>query len=196
MDAKPLIEKITEDARQAAAQILQDARERAETLRAQADARLKERTSENQRQAAAQAEELAGRMARMAQLEDRKALLQKKREVLDAAFAKASGDLRALSPQQAREFFLAQLAQLAQGDEEVAIGQNSPYLDAAFIAQANSALAGQGKPGNLRLAAQTISGSGFVLRRAGAELNRTFEKMVDSLRTDLEGDVARILFEQ
>ena len=87
MDVQGILNKIESDAREAAAQQLDEAKRRAQELREQGEARMRAEREAMERKADADAQELESRMLRMAELEDRKARLGAKRRVLDEAFA-------------------------------------------------------------------------------------------------------------
>ena len=142
-------------------------------------------------------EELEQRMLRMAELDERKELLGKKRALIDEAFAAARKKLGALSAQEKRAFFLAQVVKSAEGDEALIVGAvGDDWFDDAFVAEANAALGKAGKPGKLALAAERRAGcEGLVLSAGGAENNCTFEALLDAIRSEAETRVAQILFQ-
>lgn len=197
MDVQGILNKIESDAREAAAQQLDEAKRRAQELREQSEARMRAEREAMERKADADAQELESRMLRMAELEDRKARLGAKRRVLDEAFEGALARLRALPAQEKRAFFLEELAAAAQGDETLCIGDVAgDWFDAAFVEQANTRLKVQGRPGSLRTGEALGGACGFELRRGGAALTCTFEALLDSARLELESDAARMLFSE
>ena len=195
MDVNPLLEKIAADAREAAARILDDARRRAEDISGASEQRIAQRMAQAEERAEVEAADMARRMARMSALEGRKALLADKRGVIDAAFRQALDDLRALPEEEARAYFLRLLVGTAQGGEELLAGDASRHIiHEGFVQQANEALAREGRDGG-RLSADSTPGFGFVLRKGGAEVNCTFERLLDAQRLRAETEVAGILFE-
>ena len=140
--------------------------------------------------------ELEGRMLRMAELEDKKAQLAVKRQVMDDVFALAVEKLRRLPEEEKRAFFREQLLSTARGDEELFIGQEeNAWFSDAFLADLNAALAAAGKPGCLKKGG-SVDGCGFELRQGGEAQRCTFEALVEGSRMALEGDVARVLFQE
>lgn len=197
MDVQGILNKIESDAREAAAQQLDEAKRRAQELREQGEARMRAEREAMERKADADAQELEGRMLRMAELEDRKARLGAKRRVLDEAFEGALVRLRALPAAEKRAFFLEELASAAQGDETLCIGDVAgDWFDASFVKQANTRLKVQGRPGALRAGEALRGACGFELRRGGAALTCTFEALLESARMELESDAARMLFSE
>ena len=68
-------------------------------------------------------------------------------------------------------------------------------FDEHFILEINEALKKSGKNGIIRLSHDNfVSGTGFILKKDGVEINCTFEAIVNSKRQELEGEVAKILF--
>ncbi len=195
MDIQEIIKKIMDDARQMAAQTLSDAHQRAQELRTASDARLEKQQAESLARAKAEGVEMVSRMERMAELEDKKALLAAKRQVLDEVFSVALQQLKSQSADKTRAFMQEQLLLAAQGDETLAIGaENNAWFDAGFLQQANEALAKQGKQAALTLSPSSVPGCGFVLQRGGAAQGCTYEALLSAERLQMEAEIARILF--
>lgn len=194
MQAQPLFQKIEDDARQAAAQILANAREKAQAVSNAADQDIAVLRQRNAQRIEQDAEELRLRMQRMDELEGRKALLAHKRIVLDEAFASALQQLQALPPADMRAFFLDKLVATAQGGEAVLSGAQGG-MDKGMVDEANQLLAKQGKPAGLVLSPDTVPGMGFALLRDGIQVVCTFDRLVSDARMGLETEIAAILFE-
>jgi V/A-type H+-transporting ATPase subunit E len=194
MQAQPLFQKIEDDARQAAAQILANAREKAQSVSNAADQDIAVLRQRNAQRIEQDAEELRLRMQRMDELEGRKALLAHKRTVLDEAFASALQQLQALPPADMRAFFLDKLVATAQGGEAVLSGAQGG-MDNGMVDEANQLLAKQGKPAGLVLSPDTVPGMGFALLRDGIQVVCTFDRLVSDARMGLETEIAAILFE-
>ena len=194
MQAQPLFQKIEDDARQAAAQILANAREKAQAVSNAADQDIAALRQHNAQRIEQDAEELRLRMQRMDELEGRKALLAHKRTVLDEAFASALQQLQALPPADMRAFFLDKLVATAQGGEAVLSGAQGG-MDKGMVDEANQLLAKQGKPAGLVLSPDTVPGMGFALLRDGIQVVCTFDRLVSDARMGLETEIAAILFE-
>lgn len=196
MDVKGILDKIEADAREAAAQTLEQAQARIDALRAENDAAQKQQLSAMEDKIKADSAEMEGRMIRMAELEDKKARLAAKREVMDDTFRLAQEKLCALPDAEKRAFFMAQLLSAADGSEKLSIGQKADgWYDDAFLAEANEKLEAAGKQGNLARG-EDIPGCGFELVKEGSSLNCTFEMLAEGQRMALEGEVARALFDE
>ena len=196
MNAQAIVDKILEDARAAAAATLREANARAARMTQESEDRIAARRADTLARAQRDAQAEAGRMERMAQLEERKKLLADKRRMMDAAFDRALAQLTAMPPQAAQAFYLRLIPQLAQGDETLMAGAaGDGWLDAGFVAQANAALVQAGKPGKLTASPQRRPGAGgMILTRQEAEVNATYQALVESERLSLEGQVAQALF--
>lgn len=196
MNPQAILEKIQEDARLSAEQIVSDAKSKIESIQSVSRLKLTQLHDTTLKQAAQESEQMKQRMLRMSQLEDRKELLAKKRELIDQAFAMATDQLRSMPKEQARAFFIAQTVGAASGDEKVVVCKGgSPFYEGDLIAELNAALVKAGKTGNLTLSDETKSDAmGIILQSHGAEINCTFEAMIESKRSQLETEVASALF--
>ena len=84
----------------------------------------------------------------------------------------------------------------ADGDETVILGSKNPgWFDDKFLADLNTLLQKQGKPGQLTLGEEKRNGeTGMILAKNGMEISCTFASLLDSRRLDMEADIAAILF--
>lgn len=196
MNAQTIVEKILQDARSQARTLLREAQEGAERSKEALERKIADQREAVRRQAEQDAKAQEDRMLRMAELDQRKALLTAKRAVMDRAFDLALDKMLAMPSREAREYNLNLLCAFAQGGEQLAVGAPAPdWLDKSFLEEANRALEKAGRPGNLTLASdQPAIKGGFVLRREGLELNCSYEALLKTRRLALEGEVAGILF--
>lgn len=198
MNAQAILQKIEDDALQAAAQAKAEAEKKAAGMKEDSRAKVEAMRDETVRQAEAESQALAGRMRRMAELDMRKLLLQSKREVMDVAFEQAKAELCQMPAKEARAFLLRQTAAVAQGDEELIVGANNAgWFDESFLGDLNAALRQAGKAGDIKRSPCRREGvTGVILSRAGTEVFVTFEAMLGNVRADLETEIARILFNE
>ncbi len=194
MEAKPLLQKIEADAREAAAQVLAAARDKARALVEASDAGIEELNLRTSQRIERDSQDMRTRMQRMDELEGRKALLSDKRDVMDETFREALRMLTSMDANAARAFFEQRLLATAQGDEQVKPGTQGGGVDQAMLDQVNRQLQAQGKPGQLTLSEERVPGVGFALARGGIEVVCTFERLVHDARMGLETEVAGILF--
>lgn len=195
MNADTIARRIVEDARKAAQEAVDAANARAEEARKAAAAEV-----EKKREAAlARADEDAARQRenalRMAELDQRKALLAMKREMIDSAFAQALEALIAMPVEQARAVNMRLLLDAAEGEMELVVAQaDEAIFSAEFLAEANRNLAAKGA--RVRLAAQRKPArGGFILRRGGMEISCEYAALVARVRPLWETDVAQMLFQ-
>lgn len=195
MNAEAITSKILEDARAQAAAALGEAQRKADDLRRRDEAAIEEKRQQSEAQADRQAAEMRDRMLRMAELDQKKALLLVKRQVIDLAFADALERMAAMGADQKREYIEKLLLASAQGGEElIPSAEDKALFDPAFMARLNGQLQKAGK------AAVTLSGQdrplggGFVLKQGGLEINCAFSAVLSQARSALEAEVAALLF--
>ncbi|MEA5068680.1 MAG: V-type ATP synthase subunit E family protein [Christensenellaceae bacterium] len=194
MNAQAITEKIIEEARAAAADVLREASEKIDRIHAEAE-REAERTREAAAELAdAQAAQLRDRMLRMAELDQKKALLKVKREVIDEAFGDALARMHKMDADQKKDFFERLLLAASEQGEQLVVGRADRALfDEAYMTRLNAALRKAGKP-PVELSDEVGDGGGFVLRRGGLAVSCTFESVLDEQRPRLEAEVAAALF--
>lgn len=196
------IEKITAriaaDADNEIAQVQAEARASVERIRASyaAQAESAEKAiCERGRKAAAERKE---RLANMAQMESKKAVLAAKQEMLDRAFADALIKLTEL-PAEEKIKLLAGLAAKASvsGTEEVVFSaKDRDTIGAGTVEAANRILADSGKNAGLILSEKTAAiDGGFLLNDRDVEVNCAFETLVRLTRGEIAGQVAKVLFD-
>ena len=193
MNAEAILNKIGEDARETADQLKAEAGRKAEALKSASQAKVQALHDQMEKQADAEAKAQADRMRRMAELETRKQLLEKKRQVLDEAFQLARQELCSQPKEKTRAFMLDRLLAVAQGDESLLVGENNGgWFDQGFLDELNQKL-----PGKVVLAEGNARGvTGAVLVRGGTEVYVTYESLLESARIRLETEIAQILFNE
>lgn len=187
--------KIQADARQEMDAILAAAQAEAAGIMAGYEAQAKAEAETILARGEKAAAERVERLASMAQLECRKAVLGVKQEVIEAAFARAREKLLAL-PQEEYVALLADLAIQAgaTGREKLIFSQaDRARVGKAVVIAANDRL---GAAGTLTLAEETrpITG-GFILSDGAVEVNCTFDVLIRLQRGALAGEVAKVLFD-
>jgi len=196
MNAQAILSKIEEDANLTADRLLSDAQAKSAELKAASRDKIETMHQAMLAQAERDSKELEQRMQRMHELDERKALLGKKRELIDEAFALAGEQLAKAPAAEKRAFFLKQTVACAHGNETLIPGADAAdWLDDAFVAEANAALAAAGKAGELALSGERRAGcTGVILATSGAEIRCTFDAYMEEARAELEQQVADILF--
>lgn len=195
MDVTPITQKIQENARLTAEGYLSEARARITDLQESADEIILAAQQQATEDARRDGEAMEKNMRRLHELDMRKHLLEMKRSLLDESFDQALAALRAQGKDKLRALFLQQVAQSAQGDEQLAVGAISPeFFDDSFVKDANALLQKGGKPAGLTDSGQRRKGvCGVILQGQGVETYCTLETLLDAQRADLEPAVAGIL---
>ncbi len=196
MNAQAILDKIGEDARAAAEGLVQEAGKKASQLMEASRAKMDAQRETMVIQAEKESAELEQRMLRMAELDDRKELLGKKQALMDEAFAVAREKLVSMPAKDMRAFFLKQVTDVANGSETLVLGADKAgWFDPSFVEEADKALAAKGKEGKLTVASEKRPGcTGVILAGQGSQVVCTFETVLDSLRADMEAQIARELF--
>ena len=198
MNAQSILSKIEEDANLTADKLLSDAQVKSTELKAASREKIEAMHKAMLAQAERESKELEQRMIRMHELDERKALLGKKRELIDEAFALAKDQLAKSPAAQRRAFFLKQAVACACGNETLILGaEASDWFDDAFVADVNAALVAVGKPGELTLGSERRPGcTGVILATRGSEIHCTFDANMEEARAELEHQVAELLFHE
>lgn len=189
------------------ARILDDARQEAEAITDEAEARVREMQSRQQAQAEAaiaafgenieaRSQEIRARYISVGKLDMRKKMLAAKQGLIDEAFREALSSVTRM-PNDRYKALLEKLVLASAGDadEEIVFGENDPHnLGEVFVKEMNAKLSGKGR---LSLGKPSPEfESGFILRRGGRETNCTMDAVLKSLRERIEPQVAALLFEE
>ncbi len=190
------------------AKILEDAKSRAASIEEQARKEAREilektsREADLKKEAILQEAENEGmetykRMLAVAGLEGRKQILRTKQDAINGAFEKALDKVCNLPDSEYQKLLEDMIVKAAvEGGGEILLSQkDASRMDQNFTGNINRRVADSGKSGTWILSAQPIKTvGGFILKSGEMEVNSTFEIMFGMLRTELEGEVARILF--
>jgi V/A-type H+/Na+-transporting ATPase subunit E len=188
--------------------ILDDAAGKSETIKADAvekagavEAEAKQKASRKQEQILEQARKEAGEQKRrivgVAQLEARKDLLTAKQQLISEAFHISLDQLAGMDDSAYLSVIRNMLLSMVETGTETVVcsAADLERIPEDFWKEVNDALAGQGKKGELTLSKESreIRG-GFILQAEGAEINCSFEALLEMQRDDLEPEVAAVLF--
>ncbi len=160
--------------------------------------RTQQESEEILRKGKAAAEERESRLSSAAQMESRKMTLAAKQEVIEEAFALALEQLCKLS-EKATIGLLATLIVRASstGSEQVILNQaDRTRFGVKACELANKQLAAAGKTGNITLSEQVrdIRG-GLLLKNGAVEVNCAYETLVRLVRSEVTGEVSKVLFD-
>lgn len=196
------IEKIIE-------RIRADAQAEVDSIQAQADTACSQIHAEYEQKArdtydalmkkgTAEIQVLGQRLVASGQMEQRKALLGFRQEMVSEAFDKAVAAIAALPEEKYIEFFASLAAEACDGEnaELVFSAQDSEKSGPEIVRQANMMLQRASKPGRLTMSSDTANiAGGLLLRRGRIEINCSAELLVSQCRDALASQVAAILFE-
>ncbi|MBU5592820.1 V-type ATP synthase subunit E [Clostridium sp. MSJ-4] len=82
------------------------------------------------------------------------------------------------------------------GDENLILNsKGKSLLSNEVIQEINQSLVAKGKKGNIRISSEDREfKGGFILEKNGIEINNTFEALINSMKDELEYEIARVLF--
>ncbi len=195
--AERIIRRILDDARDRAEAIKADAEKKGEAIETEAREKGERKKEQLLAQAHKEAEEQKRRIIGVAQLEARKEMLTAKQDLLKEAFQTALAELANMEDKAYFIIMRGMLLKLTEtGSESVIFSpRDSNKVTDGFLKEVNEALLEQGKKGELKLSRETreISG-GFILQAEGIEINGSFDALMEMNRDDLEPEVAAVLF--
>lgn len=190
--------RIQADAQAEIGRIQADARAEAEKIAAGWAARADRECAGLIARGEKSAREQADRLISAAGMESRQMALGAKQEMLDQAFELALNKLLSL-PAADYTALLASLAASAArtGREELLLNQaDRKRCGAQVVEQANALLSKAGRPAELTLSRQTRPIRGGLLVSDGTvETNCALETLVRLSRTEMTGEVSRLLFQ-
>jgi V/A-type H+-transporting ATPase subunit E len=190
------------------AKILADAQEKAQQVLAETEGKVKD-LLENARSEAQQLEEKLAkealdrakkettRIISLAEMEEKKRILEEKITILEETFRRALERLQSRPESEYRETMKELLLRsVDHGDEEVVVASTDrERLGQDFLNSVNEELRKAGKNGQLTLSSEHGDFSGGVLlRRERVETWCSIEVLLKSMRDDLEIQIAQLLF--
>ena len=192
-------EKILDEARAEKDSILEQAQAEARAISNKYDRKAEELRQNIIDKAKKNAEEKKRRILSMAQLENRKAHLQAKQEIIDSVFQKAMDKLMKMPDKDYQKLIGNMLIKSVNtGNEEIIISKKDEKLFTQdFLSKIGETLKEQGKAANLKVSKQKRQMvGGFILKSANMEVNNTFDSLINMEREELETEIAKILFEE
>ena len=123
--------------------------------------------------------------------------LAAKQEVIEEVFSKSVETLCKLNDREFVKFIKDSILSLnIDGDETLILNEDgNKIVSKEVVAEINTELKAKGLKGEIKIS-ETIGSfrGGFILEKGGVEINNTFESLVDSLKDQLEFEVAKVLF--
>lgn len=194
-----VINKIIEEAKAQAADIISKARSDAELLLKEAADQANIETERIIKDGQLKAAQAAMRIKTAAVMENRKVKLSIRKELIDSVFSEAEKKLKSIpDPEYSKLMQRLIIAYVKTGDEEVLIPESDySRLAENFISQINEGVEKRGMEGMLKISAipDKASGEGgFILRRGDIDINATFRSILRLRRDELELLAASALF--
>lgn len=132
-----------------------------------------------------------------AELKARNEKLGAKQTIIKEVFEKSVNELCKLDEVQYLTFIKEGILSFdIKGDENLILNtEGMKFIKHDIIEEINKELVSKGEKGNLTLSSKPGEfKGGFILEKNGIEINNTFETLVDSLKEELEFEVAKELF--
>ncbi|WP_195925093.1 V-type ATP synthase subunit E [Sarcina ventriculi] len=188
--------KIIKDAEEKRDEILNAAQVESDSIIAKETKKAKNLEVELIEKAKIEAKARENRVISNARLKVRNNELKAKQEMISKVFEKAVERLNSLSTLEYKEYILRALDSLdLEGTEILIINKkDEDVINNKFLLDLNNKLISLGKKGKISILTNGNFDRGFILDRNGIQINNTFESLVKSLRSELELEVTKVLF--
>lgn len=137
------------------------------------------------------------RIISSAKLKVRNDKLAEKQSVMNGVFEEAINRLCSISTEEFESFIKRSILSMdIEGDENLILNEEGlKIIGLEFMDELNKALKDKGLKGEVRLLKKEGNfKGGFLLEKNGIEINSTYEALIESLRDELEFEVAKVLF--
>lgn len=193
-----LISKIITDANEKSTGIVNDAKVKEAELIAKKKDEAEKLAKSVIEKAALEGKNLFDRAISKSELKVRNEKLIAKQQVIDKVFNEAIKELNNMSSEDYLNYIKNSLKSIKlQGHEEIIVSENDKdRIGEEFIKELNKSIAKDVEKANIILSKNTrqING-GFILARSGIEFNYSYDALVNSLRYEIENEVAMMLFD-
>ena len=192
-----IISKILKDAKDKNENIVSTANAEKDIIISKKINSAKEIESEMAKKSQIEAKSRKERILSAAKLKVRDNKLGAKQGIIEDIFKTSIDKLCSSSKEDFKNFILNSVLSIkVDGDETLILNEaGMNIIDEAFIKELNESLKAKGINGDIKLSSQTREfNGGFILQKNGIEINNTYEALVDSLREELESEVAGVLF--
>ncbi len=188
--------KIIKDAEEKRDEILNAAQVESDSIIAKETKKAKNLEVELIEKAKIEAKARENRVISNARLKVRNNELKAKQDMISKVFEKAVERLNSLSTLEYKEYILRALDSLdLEGTEILIINKkDDDVINNKFLLDLNNKLISLGKKGKISILTNGNFDRGFILDRNGIQINNTFESLVKSLRSELELEVTKVLF--
>lgn len=197
MSLNKIIEKIQQEAQQKAQDIIHQAEEKAEKIRAGASRESREQAEQIIEKAVQAAQQKGRRMVSSADLAMRKEILAEKQQAIQDSYQGALQKLYQMPDKSYREIIKKML--IASYDPEITevifSEKDSQRINQGFIDLVNKDLHDQGQKEQLHLSRERrVIAGGFILKSDRVEIDNSFPSVLKYQESELESEVARMLF--
>ncbi len=192
-----LTSKILKDAEERKAKILADAENEKASIITKKTNEANSLEAQMLEKAKREAQTSKERVISGAELKARNEKLKAKQVIIQEVFEKSVEELCKLDQDKYIAFVKETiLSSGVAGDEKLILNEEGKkFITEAVVAEINKELASKGKKGEISIVSEAGNfKGGFILEKDGIEINNTFEALVNSLKEELEFEVARELF--
>ena len=193
-DINNITSKILRDAEERKEAILAEANKEKDKILSKKIAKAKELEKEIIKTAEAEAKRRKEKAISSATLKVRNDKLAAKQEVIAKVFEEGIEKLSSIKGDDFLRYIRNSILSLGEiGEQRLILNKEGlEQVDLTFIYELNQAL---GEKGNIKLSSEAGNfKGGFILESNGIEINNTYEALVNSLRDELEYEVAEVLF--
>lgn len=194
--ADKICEKIIRDAEDKAAEYIREAEEKAAEILKEMERKAAENREKRLQKAITEAKVLEERIVAAEELESRKNKLKLKQGLISKVFEKALERLAELPDDEYRQLIINMTIPLIkEGSEEIVISARDRERLKGIDGDINRLLKEQGIDGKVSISEKDGGFlGGFILVRGRMEINCTLETLIETIRPELETEVAGILF--
>ena len=142
--------------------------------------------------AAKDAVDLKNRRISAAELQGRKMLLSAKQEAITKSFDAAIEKLKAMPENEYVSFLVQEILKIPNCEGIIVLNaKDRENIGDRLVKTVNEKLGAE----KVILSKNTVNTSGgFVLKKGNVEINSTFETLLDSIKDELTGEIANVLF--
>lgn len=199
MGIENITERILSDAREKASEIENEANKKAVGILEEAEQKAESLKSKIILASETDGKEEKRRILAFARLEARNSILAEKQKAVDLVFQKALSKLLSLPDKEYSDLIKRLLLKtVSTGEEEVIFSpKDKKRISKELVEIVNETLKADGRKGALKISDDTreIEG-GFILRSKGIEVNNSFSSMLALLREESEFQILQMLIKE
>lgn len=189
--------RLLEDDKKAAQAIENEALKKADEIIESSKRKAEDITKQMAEKAQRDGKDRKDRILSRAALNARNELLAAKQEAVEKILSSACDKIEKMTRDEYSLFLERMLlSNVETGDEEIIFDENDiSRIDTSLVERVNKILKEQGRRDNINISSERRSiGNGFILKRGEVEINCSINALIKSLREELEGEIATILF--